>query len=86
MWVGGITDLLKGGTMASAFAIPVVQHASGPYSYHFVVSQSNTLVEQYVANSPDGKVVTPVFEDLFLNEPIPKKGMETWFFWMGEDL
>ncbi|ERF75368.1 hypothetical protein EPUS_00161 [Endocarpon pusillum Z07020] len=28
--------------------------------------------EEYLANSPDGKSVMPVFGDLFLNEPIPE--------------
>jgi L-alanine-DL-glutamate epimerase-like enolase superfamily enzyme len=74
MWVGGMTELLKVAAMASAYDIPVVPHASGPYSYHFVVSQSNSPFQEYLANSPDGKSVMPVFGDLFLNEPIPEKG------------
>jgi L-alanine-DL-glutamate epimerase-like enolase superfamily enzyme len=74
MWVGGMTELLKVSAMASAYDIPVVPHASGPYSYHFVVSQSNSPFQEYLANSPDGKSVMPVFGDLFLNEPIPEKG------------
>jgi L-alanine-DL-glutamate epimerase-like enolase superfamily enzyme len=74
MWVGGMTELLKVAAMASAYDIPVVPHASGPYSYHFVVSQSNCPFQEYLANSPDGKSVMPVFGDLFLNEPIPEKG------------
>lgn len=74
MWVGGMTELLKVAAMASAYDIPVVPHASGPYSYHFVVSQVNSPFQEYLANSPDGKSVLPVFGDLFLNEPIPTKG------------
>ena len=74
MWVGGMTELLKVAAMASAYDIPVVPHASGPYSYHFVVSQTNSPFQEYLANSPDGKSVLPVFGDLFLNEPIPTKG------------
>lgn len=74
MWVGGMTELLKVSAMASAYDIPVVPHASGPYSYHFVVSQSNSPFQEYLANSPDGQSVLPVFGDLFLNEPIPEKG------------
>jgi L-alanine-DL-glutamate epimerase-like enolase superfamily enzyme len=74
MWVGGMTELLKISAMASAYDIPVVPHASGPYSYHFVVSQSNSPFQEYLANSPDGKSVLPVFGDLFLNEPIPENG------------
>lgn len=74
MWLGGLTELLKVAATAAAYDIPVVPHASGPYSYHFVVSQANSPFQEYLANSPDGKTVLPVFGDLFLNEPVPTKG------------
>jgi hypothetical protein len=44
------------------------------HSYHFVVSQTNSPFQEYLANSHDGKSVLPVFGDLFINEPIPVKG------------
>jgi L-alanine-DL-glutamate epimerase-like enolase superfamily enzyme len=74
MWIGGLTELLRVSAMAAAYDIPVVPHASGPYSYHFVVSQPSSPFQEYLANSPDGETVLPVFGDLFLNEPIPTKG------------
>ncbi|EMC98699.1 hypothetical protein BAUCODRAFT_30969 [Baudoinia panamericana UAMH 10762] len=74
MWVGGLTELLKVSAMAAAYDLPVIPHASGPYSYHFVVSQSNSPFQEYLANSPDGKSVMPVFGNLFTNEPIPTQG------------
>ncbi|KAI5295206.1 hypothetical protein KEM52_002041 [Ascosphaera acerosa] len=74
MWVGGMTELLKVSAMAAAYDLPVVPHASGPYSYHFVASQPNTPFQEYLANSPDGRSVEPVFGNLFVNEPIPTKG------------
>jgi len=77
MWLGGMTELLKVSAMAAAYDIPVVPHASGPYSYHFVISQPNTPFQEYLANSPDGKSVLPVFGDLFIDEPIPTKGFLT---------
>ncbi|KAF7517012.1 hypothetical protein G7054_g13948 [Neopestalotiopsis clavispora] len=77
MWLGGLTELLKVSAMAAAYDIPVVPHASGPYSYHFVISQPNTPFQEYLANSPDGKSVLPVFGDLFLDEPIPTQGFLT---------
>jgi L-rhamnonate dehydratase len=77
MWLGGLTELLRVSAMAAAYDIPVVPHASGPYSYHFVMSQPNTPFQEYLANSPDGKSVLPVFGDLFLDEPIPTKGFLT---------
>jgi L-alanine-DL-glutamate epimerase-like enolase superfamily enzyme len=69
-----MTELLKVAAMASAYDIPVVPHASGPYSYHFVVSQSNSPFQEYLQNSPDGKSIFPVFGNLFSNEPVPTKG------------
>ncbi|KAK4171507.1 putative dehydratase [Triangularia setosa] len=77
MWLGGMTELLRVAAMASAYDIPVVPHASGPYSYHFVISQPNTPFQEYLANSPDGKSVHPVFGDLFVDEPIPTNGFLT---------
>ncbi|KAK7937967.1 uncharacterized protein PG986_014835 [Apiospora aurea] len=77
MWLGGMTELLKVAAHAAAYDIPVVPHASGPYSYHFVISQPNTPFQEYLANSPDGKSVLPVFGDLFMDEPIPTKGFLT---------
>lgn len=74
MWVGGLTELLKITAQAAAYDIPVVPHASGPYSYHYVASQTNCPFQEYLANSPDGKSVAPVFGDLFVDEPIPSGG------------
>ncbi|KAG0124779.1 L-rhamnonate dehydratase [Tuber indicum] len=73
-WVGGLTELLKVTAQAAAYDLPVVPHASGPYSYHYVVSQPNCPFQEYLANSPDGKSVYPVFGDLFIDEPIPTNG------------
>lgn len=77
MWLGGLTELLRVSAHAAAYDIPVVPHASGPYSYHFVISQPNTPFQEYLANSPDGSSVLPVFGDLFIDEPIPTKGFLT---------
>ena len=77
MWLGGLTELLKVAAMAAAYDIPVVPHASGPYSYHFVMSQPNTPFQEYLADSPDGRGVLPVFGNLFVDEPIPTKGFLT---------
>jgi L-alanine-DL-glutamate epimerase-like enolase superfamily enzyme len=76
-WVGGLTELLRISAMAAAYDIPVVPHASGPYSYHFVLSQPNAPFCEYVANSPDGLSVRPVFGGLFADEPVPQGGRLT---------
>ena len=60
--------------MAAAYDIPVVPHASGLYSYHYVISQTNCPFQEYLANSPNRKSVLPVFGDLFIDEPIPVNG------------
>lgn len=74
MWVGGLTELLRISAHAAAYDIPVVPHGSGPYSYHYVLSQTNAPFSEYVANSPDGTSVLPSFGALFLNEPVPEGG------------
>lgn len=73
-WVGGLTELLKISALASAYDVPVVPHASGPYSYHFTFSQVNCPFQEYVAASPDGRSILPVFGSLFTNEPVPVNG------------
>eukprot|EP01117_Protostelium_nocturnum_P016906 TRINITY_DN677_c0_g1_i1.p1 TRINITY_DN677_c0_g1~~TRINITY_DN677_c0_g1_i1.p1 ORF type:complete len:449 (+),score=126.85 TRINITY_DN677_c0_g1_i1:127-1347(+) len=75
MWCGGLTELLRISAMASAYDIPVVPHGSGPYSAHFVITQTNAPFTEYIANSPDGKSVFPVFGKLFTNEAIPINGV-----------
>jgi len=74
MWVGGLTELLKIAAHASAYDIPVVPHGSGPYSYQFIASQPGPAFCEYVAASPDGRSIMPVFGDLFEGEQMPKNG------------
>ena len=74
MWVGGLTELLRIAAHASAYDLPVVPHGSGPYSYHFITSQTGPAVCEYVAASPDGKSIQPVFGALFEGEQLPQSG------------
>ncbi len=77
MWVGGLTELLRISAHAMDFAaydLQVTPHGSGPYSYHFIASQPHSQYCEYVAASPDGRSVVPVFGGLFHDEPIPKNG------------
>ena len=48
--------------------------AAGPYSYHFIASQTGPAFCEYVAASPDGKTIQPVFGDLFVGEALPQQG------------
>jgi L-rhamnonate dehydratase len=74
MWVGGMTELLRIAAHASAYDIPVVPHGSGPYSYHFIASQTGPAFCEYVAASPDGRTIQAVFGELFVGEQIPVNG------------
>jgi L-rhamnonate dehydratase len=74
MWVGGLTETLRIAAHASAYDTPVVPHGSGPYSYHFIASQTGPAFCEYVAASPDGKSIQPVFGKLFEGEPMPVNG------------
>jgi L-rhamnonate dehydratase len=74
MWVGGLTELLKIAAHAAAYDIPVVPHGSGPYSYQFIASQTGPAFCEYVAASPDGKTIMPVFGQLFEGEQMPENG------------
>ncbi|MCB1445204.1 MAG: L-rhamnonate dehydratase [Rhizobiaceae bacterium] len=74
MWVGGLTELLKISAHASAYDLPVIPHGSGPYSYHFIASQPHSPFCEYVAASPDGRSILPVFGNLFTGEALPENG------------
>jgi L-rhamnonate dehydratase len=74
MWVGGLTELLRIAAHAAAYDQLLVPHGSGPYSYHFIASQTAPAFCEYVAASPDGQSVEPVFGALFEGEPLPRNG------------
>lgn len=75
MWVGGMTELLKIAGHAAAYDVAIVPHGSGPYSYHFIASQTGPAFCEYVAASPDGKSIAPVFGELFVGEDMPHNGI-----------
>jgi L-rhamnonate dehydratase len=74
MWVGGMTELLRIAAHASVYNVAVVPHGSGPYSYHFIASQTGPAFCKYVAASPDGTSIEPVFGKLFVGEDLPQDG------------
>jgi L-alanine-DL-glutamate epimerase-like enolase superfamily enzyme len=77
MWIGGLSEALRVSAMAAAYDIPVVPHASGAYSYHFVMSQPHIPFCEYVNMSPDGRSLAPVFGALFEGEDLPRDGKLT---------
>ncbi len=74
MWVGGLTELLRIAAHAATYDISVVPHGSGPYSYQFIASQTGPAFCEYVAASPDGQSIQPVFGSLFDGEALPQNG------------
>lgn len=74
MWVGGLTALNQIAAQAAAYDIPVIPHGSGPYSYHFIASQPQEPLCEYVAASPDGRSILPIFGALFTGEDLPHEG------------
>ncbi|WP_027164376.1 L-rhamnonate dehydratase [Mesorhizobium sp. WSM3224] len=74
MWAGGLTALLQIAAHAAAYDIPLIPHGSGPYSYHFIASQPAEPLCEYVAASPDGRSIRPVFGRLFSGEELPQNG------------
>src|SRR5690606_33382082 len=74
MWVGGLTELLRIAAHASAYDQLIVPHGSGPYAYHFIASQTAPAFGEYVAASPDGRTIHPVFGELFEGEVVPENG------------
>ncbi len=74
MWVGGLSELLRIAAHASAYDTRIIPHASGPYAYHFIASQPGPADCEYVAASPDGRDILPVFGELFTGEPVPQNG------------
>ena len=74
MWAGGLTELMRIAAHASAYDIPIIPHGSGPYAYHFIASQTGPPLCEYVAASPDGRSILPVFGGLLSGEPLPQGG------------
>ncbi|KAK8869491.1 hypothetical protein IAR55_000056 [Kwoniella newhampshirensis] len=74
MWLGGLTELIKVAAMAAAYDIPVVPHGSGPYSFQAIMTFTNSSFCEVIANSPDGRSISPSFGNLFTNEPMPTNG------------
>ncbi|HEU4667447.1 MAG TPA: L-rhamnonate dehydratase [Arthrobacter sp.] len=73
-WCGGITELTKISTMADAAGALVVPHGSSVYSYHFVVTRTNSPFAEFLMMHPTAEEVVPMFSPMLLGEPIPVNG------------
>ena len=70
-----MTEMVRIATHAAAYDIEIVPHGTSHYTVHFCMSQQNAPLIEYVAYSPDGRNVGPVYGDFFVKEPLPTDGV-----------
>jgi L-rhamnonate dehydratase len=73
-WCGGITELIKIAALADAHGALVVPHGSSVYSYHFVITRTNSPFSEFIMMAPEADEVVPMFQPLLLGEPVPVNG------------
>ncbi|MGQ9544075.1 MAG: enolase C-terminal domain-like protein [Candidatus Bathyarchaeia archaeon] len=73
LWSGGISEVKKISALASARNIKVIPHNGGIFSYHFVMSNQNSPMAEYVFLSPNGDTLQPTFKGIE-GEPLPERG------------
>ena len=73
-WCGGLTELLRISELADQYKALVVPHASGVYSYHFVITRHNSPFAEFLMMAPKADKVVPMFTPLLLDEPVPVNG------------
>ncbi len=74
-WCGGLTELLKISALADAHGALVIPHGSSVYSYHFVVTRTNSPFAEFLMMAPNADEVVPMFTPLLLDEPVPVNGI-----------
>ncbi len=74
-WCGGLTELLKIKAMASAKNRLVIPHGSSVYSYHFSIASDATPFSEFLMMAPKADKVVPMFDPLFIDEPVPVNGV-----------
>jgi L-rhamnonate dehydratase len=73
-WCGGLTELIKISALADAHSALVVPHGSSVYSYHFVVTRTNSPFAEFLMMAPEADKIVPMFTPLLLDEPGPVNG------------
>jgi L-rhamnonate dehydratase len=73
-WCGGITELIKISALADAHGTMVVPHGSSVYSYHFVVTRTNSPFAEFLMMHETAEEIVPMFSPLLLDEPVPVDG------------
>jgi L-rhamnonate dehydratase len=52
----------------------VIPHGSSVYSYHFVVTRTNSPFAEFLMMHPSAEEVVPMFAPMLANEPVPTNG------------
>lgn len=73
-WCGGITELIKISAVADAYGTTVIPHGSSVYSYHFVVTRTNSPFAEFLMMHETAEEIVPMFSPLLLGEPVPENG------------
>ena len=73
-WCGGLTELLKIAALADAHGAWTIPHGSSVYSYHFVITRTNSPFAEFLMMAPAADKVVPMFSPLLIDEPIPQNG------------
>jgi len=73
-WCGGITELLKISALADAHGAMIVPHGSSVYSYHFVITRTNSPFAEFLMMHPTAEEVVPMFSPMLIGEPVPVNG------------
>ena len=73
-WCGGITELIKISALADAHGALVVPHGSSVYSYHFVLTRTNSPFAEFLMMAPYADEIVPMFTPLLVGEPVPVNG------------
>ena len=73
-WCGGITELSKISALADAAGALVIPHGSSVYSYHFVITRTNSPFAEFLMMHPAAEEIVPMFSPMLLGEPVPVNG------------
>jgi L-rhamnonate dehydratase len=73
-WCGGLTELIKIGNLAAAHNVELIPHCSGVYSYHFVITRTNSPYAEFLMRAPGADEVRPMLAPVLLDEPLPVDG------------
>ena len=65
---------IKISDLASAHNVMLVPHCSSVYSYHFVITRTNSPFAEYLMRTPDADRIEPMFAPILLGEPLPENG------------